>query len=342
MKIYGFTLLRNGVKYDYPFLESLRSLCALCDQVFVALGQSDDGTEARLTEFKNLVIVPTVWDESMRKSGLILSQQTNIALDALREKTKDGWGLYLQADEVLNEKDFGLIRRDIEEADRTGCDAVSFRYLHFWQSYHQIAIAKRWYPQEIRAVKLDSAARSYGDAQSFESIKKRFESDAFVYHYGHVREASAYEKKKADFGRWWHQDEELKKVLQKGARRDKHEPTLPYFGPQPSFMKERIGASFMPAKKDKVVVFGLEQDLEPAVRAGLMADLEFTESVSGLLAAGAEKSVLLRPLPAWAFPLRWMGFGSRVPPKMKSPQAREWSHGFRAVLKFSEKGIYAQ
>lgn len=338
MKICGFTLLRNGVKYDYPFLESLRSLCALCDQVFVALGDSDDGTEAQLAEFKNLVIVPSVWDESMRKSGLILSQQTNIALEALREKTKDGWGFYLQADEVLNEKDFSLIRRDIEQADRTGCDAVSFRYLHFWQSYHRIAIAKRWYPQEIRAVKLDSSARSYGDAQGFEQVKKKFESDAFVYHYGHVRESGAYEKKKADFGRWWHQDEELKKVLQKGARRDRHEPTLPYFGPQPSFMQARIGSSFAPKQKAKVLVFGREQDLD----FGVLAELEFTESVSRLLSAGAEQSVLLRPLPAWAFFLRWLGFGSRVPAKMKSPQALDWSKKFRTILKFSEKGIYTQ
>lgn len=342
MKIYGFTLLRNGVKYDYPFLESLRSLCALCDQVFVALGDSDDGTEAKLAEFRNIVIVPTVWDESMRKSGLILSQQTNIALEALREKTREGWGFYLQADEVLNEKDFPLIRRDLEEADRTGCDSVSFRYLHFWQSYHQIAIAKRWYPQEIRAVKLDSAARSYGDAQSFEQVRKRFESDALVYHYGHVREAGAYEKKKADFGRWWHQDEELKKVLQKGARRDKHEPTLPYFGSQPGFMKERIGASFAPEKKEKFVVFGREEDLPPGLRGKVFAELEFTERLGRLMKAGAARAIMLRPLPAWARFLGWLGFGSRVPAKMKSPQAREWSEEFRATLKFSEKGIYAQ
>lgn len=341
MKIYGFTLLRNGVKYDYPFLESLRSLCGLCDEVFVALGDSDDGTEAKVAEFKNLVIVPTVWDENMRKSGLILSQQTNIALEALRNKTREGWGFYLQADEVLNDKDSARIRRDVEAAEKSGCDAVSFRYLHFWQSYHRIAIAKRWYPQEIRAVRLDSAARSYGDAQSFEGVKKRFESDAFVYHYGHVREANAYEKKKADFGRWWHGDEELKKVLAKGARRDKHEPTLPYFGPHPLCMRERIGDGFFPRRKEKALVFGRKEDLNPDLLAGIAADLEFTDKISRLLAFGPERTVILKPLPAWAFFLRWFGFRSRVPSRMKSPQAREWGEDFLTMLKFSEKGIYA-
>ena len=36
MKISGFTFVRNGMKYDYPFLESINSLLALCDEVIVA------------------------------------------------------------------------------------------------------------------------------------------------------------------------------------------------------------------------------------------------------------------------------------------------------------------
>src|SRR3990167_5875781 len=156
--IYGFAILRNGVKYDYPFQESLRSLCALCHTVYLALGRSEDGTDAALGELNNLVILPTVWDESLRTSGLILSQQTNIALSALRERHPIGWGIYLQADEVLDERDFPKFRAVLQTAERNGCDAVSFRYLHFWQSYDRLAVSPRWYPQEIRAVRLESKA----------------------------------------------------------------------------------------------------------------------------------------------------------------------------------------
>lgn len=341
MKLYGFTLLRNGVKYDYPFRESLRSLSSLCERVYVALGNSEDNTAQTLSEFTNLEILPTVWDENLRKSGLVLSQQTNIALSALRTAHPDAWGIYLQADEVLSEQDFSRIRDDIAIADHSGCDAVSFRYLHFWQSYDRVAIAKRWYPQEIRAIRLGSEAKSYGDAQSFTPVQKRFESDAFVYHYGHVREASAYQQKKADFNRWWHSDSEMAKVLAKGVRRDKHEPTISYLGPHPMFMKERM-AKHQPANKEnrkKVLVFGAPEDLPAELHSRVEADLDWTTDFSRVFSAGSANTVFLRDLPGWAMLLRPLGFGSAVPPSMHSPQARDWTSSFQALLRFSEKGI---
>ena len=306
--------------------------------MFVALGDSDDGTEAQLAEFKNIVIVPTVWDEAMRKSGLILSVQTNIALEALRAKHPRGWAVYLQADEVLNERDFPKIREDLAKAEAAGCDSLSFRYLHFWQSYYQVAIDWRWYPHEIRAVRLDSALESYGDAQSFRPIANRFETEATVFHYGHVREPAAYEKKKADFGRWWHNDEDLKRVLEKGAKRDRHERTIAYLGPHPSFMKSRITESFPPAPDGPVVVYGSREEFG-ALAGRVRNPLEFSSRIADLWRAGPARSVLLEPLPFWAWFLRFCGFRSQVPPAMHSPQARPWPKPFRALLKFSEKGI---
>jgi hypothetical protein len=335
MKVFGFTLLRNGIKYDYPFRESLRSLCALCDTVYIALGNSDDATEQALQEFKNVKIVPTVWDEGLRKSGLILSQQTNIALDALKAEHAGGWGIYLQADEVLSERDFALIRKDLQRAEAQGCDAVSFRYLHFWLSHHKIAVDKRWYPQEIRAIRLDSPARSYGDAQSFQGWRKRLESDAFVYHYGHVREAGAYAEKKKDFNRWWHSDEEMGKILAKGKRRDRHEKTVDYLGPHPSFMKNRIGEE--KKSPSRLLVYGRPGDVPDGV--DLQTDLRFTESVTDLWKNGPEHSLVLAPLPLWARFLSFLGFGPKAPPRMGSPQAREWDSRFRFILELSARGV---
>lgn len=337
MSIYGFTLLRNGIKYDYPFRESLRSLSALCEQVFVALGDSDDGTEAALQSFPNLLVERTVWDENLRTSGLILSQQTNIALNRLRAHTRNGWGIYLQADEVLHEAEFSRIRADIQEAEASGCDAVSFRYLHFWQSHERIAIGKKWYPQEIRAIRLDSALESYGDAQSFRPARKVFESDAHVFHYGHVREPEAYARKLSDFHRWWHSDAELERVRSKGEKRDRVEPWIRYLGPHPASMAERIGKKTYPRRT--VLVYGSESDLRRDFWARVNADLEFTTDAKSLASRDSTDVIVLRPLPLLA---RWASFGrfhSRVPNRMGSPQAREWTKEFQAILKFSEKGV---
>ena len=49
--IYQF--LRNGVKYDYPFEESLRSALAIADKVCVCECNSDDDTLFRLQKLEN-------------------------------------------------------------------------------------------------------------------------------------------------------------------------------------------------------------------------------------------------------------------------------------------------
>jgi hypothetical protein len=340
--LYGFTLLRNGLKYDYPFRESLQSLSQLCEETVVALGKSEDGTEEALAGMGRLAIVPTVWNEELRKSGLILSEQTNIALEALRTRHPSGWGIYLQADEVLNPADFPRLRADLARAEGEGCDAVSFRYLHFWQSYDRIAISPRWYPHEIRAVLLESGARSYGDAQSFQGTKKVFFTDVPVFHYGHVRKPEAYERKKTDFHRWWHSDAELAKVVAKGEKREKKEKVLRYLGPHPAMMAERMASMpSAPAKAPpgEVLIFGRESALPEGFTQRVQAKVRFTNNRKELAAADPAHTVLLEKLPFLAR-LRSLGrFQSKVPEAMGSPQARLWPAEFRALLLLSEKGV---
>ena len=43
-KISGFSLVRNGVKFDYPFLESWRSLLPVVDELVLNIGFSEDNT----------------------------------------------------------------------------------------------------------------------------------------------------------------------------------------------------------------------------------------------------------------------------------------------------------
>ena len=43
-KISGFSLVRNGVRFDYPFLESLRSLLPVVNELVLNVGIGDDET----------------------------------------------------------------------------------------------------------------------------------------------------------------------------------------------------------------------------------------------------------------------------------------------------------
>src|SRR5262249_47196536 len=144
MHLYGFTFLRNALKYDYPFRESLEALKSVTEGVVIVVGKSEDGTEAAVEAIPGLTIEHTVWDSTLQTGGLILSQQTNLALNILRARQpeSDAWGLYLQADEVIHERDREQILTDFRKAEEQGCDAVSFRYIHFWQSYDQLAISR--------------------------------------------------------------------------------------------------------------------------------------------------------------------------------------------------------
>ena len=44
MNVSGFTFCRNAVKYDYPLVESIRSVLPVCDEFIVNVGRCEDGT----------------------------------------------------------------------------------------------------------------------------------------------------------------------------------------------------------------------------------------------------------------------------------------------------------
>ena len=73
MTVSGFTFCRNAVKYDYPVVESIKSALPLCDEFIVNVGRCEDGTLELIRSIRDprIKIVESVWDESLRKDGLI-------------------------------------------------------------------------------------------------------------------------------------------------------------------------------------------------------------------------------------------------------------------------------
>jgi glycosyltransferase involved in cell wall biosynthesis len=209
MKVVGFTFIRNGVIYDYPFLESIHSLLPLCDEVIVAVGRSDDNTLEQIKSFQSskVRIIETVWDDSLRKSGTILSQQTNLALD----QVAGDWAIYLQADEVLHEKDYPTIKNAMTlYQNMNEVEGLLFHYKHFYGSYNYIGDSRHWYRREIRIVRPSSKVRSWGDAQGFRIDGRKLRVkliDATVYHYGWVKPPDIQQLKQKYFNKLWHSDE---------------------------------------------------------------------------------------------------------------------------------------
>lgn len=337
MHLFGFSLIRNGRKYDYPFAESFKSLGQITESITLALGASDDGTEQAIADLKlKFDIVPTVWDDNFRKEGLILSQQTNVALKALEQSKAamtDAWGFYIQADEVLHEDDNELFLADLKRAQDEGYDSVSFRYMHFWLDYQHIGHNWFWYPQEIRAIKLNQGIQSYGDAQSFENCKKTLQSDARIFHYGHVREPSAYKKKVDEAHRWWHDDAGVKKAQDKWSDRAAETKTLLYLGPHPLVMADRMGGFGYP-RVPEVNVVGEPKEFSAKIRSDIQADKVNWFASNAEVKNWAVPTVILKTSPLDRFLSK-----SKVPLKDKSKLGIPWTKDFWATLKFSEQKI---
>jgi Glycosyl transferase family 2 len=193
VKISGFTIARNAVKFGYPITESLRSLLPLVDELIVAVGDSEDATWEVVNAIGDPKIQPfrTVWDMTRREGGQLLSEQTNLAL----QRCTGDWAVYLQSDEVLHEADIGRIRARLARHLDQRTEALSFLYVHFYGSYQTVQDNWcAWYRREVRAVKTGKRIVSVGDAAGFKlrdgsRLRRliRADSGARVYHYGWAR-----------------------------------------------------------------------------------------------------------------------------------------------------------
>lgn len=212
MKVVGFTFVRNAIRYDYPVLESINSLLPLCDEVVVAVGNSDDGTLDLIQGINSpkIRIIETVWDDSLREGGRVLAVETDKALAAVPADAD--WAIYLQADEVLHEADYPAIRAGMErwKADKS-VEGLLLSYRHFYGSYDYVGDSYRWYRREIRIVRPGIGVHSYRDAQGFrraDNRKLRVKLlDATVHHYGWVKPPAAMQRKQETFNKLWHSDE---------------------------------------------------------------------------------------------------------------------------------------
>ncbi|MFZ9587333.1 MAG: glycosyltransferase family 2 protein [Crocinitomicaceae bacterium] len=216
MKVSGFTFIRNAIKLDYPIVEAIQSILPLCDEVIVALGQSEDDTLELIQSIdpSKIKIVETIWDDSLREHGAVLADETNKAFQAI--SSDSDWAFYIQGDEVIHEEDYEEIRAKMELylADQE-VDGLLFAYQHFYGSYDFIGASNNWYKNEIRIVRNSNEIYSYRDAQGFRKGDNQklnvARIDARVYHYGWVKDPRAMQAKQTSFHKLWHSDEWLEK-----------------------------------------------------------------------------------------------------------------------------------
>lgn len=247
MFISGFTFVRNAIKYDYPIVESILSIEPLCDEIVVAVGDSEDGTLEliRSIDSEKIRIIETIWDDSLREGGQVLAIETDKALKAVSAKAD--WAVYIQGDEVLNQEGLEAIRLKMKRyKDNSSVDGLLFDYRHFYGSYDYIGVSAHWYRKEIRVIKPQHNIYSYKDAQGFRKGENEklnvVPVDAHIHHYGWVKDPRAQQRKQESFHKMWHSDDWMDKNVAKTEAFDYSEvDALKKFeGEHPQVMQERI------------------------------------------------------------------------------------------------------
>ena len=179
----GTLIIRNAVAYDYCIEAALYSLLGVCDEVVVVDGESDDGTWEWLQAYphwlKNqrgydLILCQRPWKPS--PLGTWLADLTNEA----RKQLTTNMHLNLQADEVLHEADYPVIRA-CAEARRSW----RLNRLNFWlDPQHMLRPEVKVGSRIVRLA--PTSVPCIGDAQGLQPSGAT-DCDARIYHYGFLR-----------------------------------------------------------------------------------------------------------------------------------------------------------
>lgn len=240
MKISGFTIARNVIKYNYPILESIRSILPICDEFIVNVGDSEDDTLGLIRSIQSdkIRVIENRWDMSQKPQ--VLSEQTNLAL----KECAGDWAFYLQSDEAVHEGDLKKLVAVMKNSLGDGAvDALRFQWFHFYGSYFRYRIDRGWYQKQDRIIRNNGEVESYGDAFGFKRKDgrplRRKNTRAFIYHYGWVQPREVMARRRANA-------EEIGFIsLQENERQQEYAygdlNRFPaYFGTHPEVMEGRV------------------------------------------------------------------------------------------------------
>ena len=205
----GVTVIRDGVRLGYPFLEAVRSALPICEEYVVVAGRGSDGTldalHALAAEEPKVRVVESEWSSRVTPAKAVLAQQTNIGLHLAR----GAWALVLQGNEVLHERDLPRLRAMLEEyADDAETEALLLERLTFFVDYeHVVATYPERFKWTARAVKPHVGMHAVRDAMNFAVFDgwstrgrnpRARDTGVDLYRYGLVHDAESYARKLAD------------------------------------------------------------------------------------------------------------------------------------------------
>jgi glycosyltransferase involved in cell wall biosynthesis len=209
MKISGFTFIRDALEFNYPVVQSIRSILPICDEFIVNVGESNDGTLDLIRSINDpkIKIITTKWNEKLTTKGFVFGQQKTIA----HYSCAGDWAFYIEGDEIVHEDDlpkiYDAMKRNLEKPE---VEALVFDYLHFYGNHSTYLESPAWYRRAPRIIR--NTIRAYSPDGLFfvvlDSNKKgRYPraalAGATIYHYGWARPEHHMNMKSRHMQRYW-------------------------------------------------------------------------------------------------------------------------------------------
>lgn len=250
MLLSAHMIVKNGAKFDYPFIESCKSILPVCEELVVLEGFSDDDTYDQLValqkSYPKIRIIREHWDKQHYK---VLSEMTNKCIEACSGK----YHLQIQADEILPEYFHTPL---LEAVRREDFDYAVLGVLHFYGSFQTVYKPNVYYDSFVRLARKNSypTLRSYDDAMSLgcpdtdpARLRKLNLENIKILHYGVVRKPIALIQKQTVMQEWWGYHD-LDPFLDEGKKTGtinwdkKHDKSklMPFKMPHPKYIRRWV------------------------------------------------------------------------------------------------------
>ena len=199
-----YTTTYNALDQEYCLIEGIKSALRFADEIIVVDSFSTDGTVDSIKAIgdNRIKIYSIDWLPSIGWAMYKISKSM-----AIGRCTKD-WCILMDADEVIHEKDYSLIRM---VADHTPGNIVGVRFntIHFYGDYkHVLNGFKEWkdlYTSKVYMVRNGMGIHHGNSGMDIDAHVDRHgiplkgdclaNSGIDMFHYGHVRSKQAYIKK---------------------------------------------------------------------------------------------------------------------------------------------------
>lgn len=187
----GIVCIRNGFRLDYCWREAGKSLLGVCDELVLCDCESDDGTRQAMDEWaakdSRITLAAFPWTNPIRDNQWY-PEWVNYA----RQHAKSEHIIHLDADEVVHEYDWPVIRRAADANSVLFC-----RRLNFWKdAQHLIPDGFCCGTKVLRIAPSNMPIPSdypYGPAEP--TMAMAIESNIRVFHYGFIRPKEAFFRK---------------------------------------------------------------------------------------------------------------------------------------------------